>query len=48
MNVGNKIVDGAYSSMIEKLESDNTPSFFFLTYDKYTLGVRNFLYSPLN
>jgi type II restriction enzyme len=44
-NVGKKIVDGAYSTMIERLESDNNPNFFFLTYDKSTLGIRNFLSS---
>ena len=32
--VGKKIVDGAYSSMITRLQSDNNPNFFFLTYDK--------------
>jgi len=45
-NVGKKIVDGAYATMIERLESDNNPNFFFLTYDKSTLGVRNFLTIP--
>ena len=45
-NVGKKIVDGAYATMIERLESDNNPNFFFLTYDKSTLGTRNFLTIP--
>lgn len=45
-NVGMKIVDGAYSTMIERLNSDNNPNFFFLTYDKSTLGIRNFLTIP--
>lgn len=44
--VGKKIVDGAYATMIQRLESDNNPNFFFLTYDKSTLGVRNFLTIP--
>ncbi len=44
--VGKKIVDGAYATMIERLKSDNNPNFFFLTYDKSTLGVRNFLTIP--
>ena len=35
--MGKKIVDGAYSTMIERLKSDNNPNFFFLTYDKSTL-----------
>jgi type II restriction enzyme len=45
-NVGKKIVDGAYFTMIERLKSDNNPNFFFLTYDKSTLGIRNFLTIP--
>lgn len=45
-NVGKKIVDGAYATMIERLESDNNPNFFFLTYDKSTLEIRNFLTIP--
>ena len=44
--MGKKIVDGAYSTMIERLKSDNNPNFFFLTYDKSTFGVRNFLTIP--
>ncbi len=44
--VGKRIVDGAYTTMIAKLRSDNNPNFFFLTYDKSTLGVRNFLTIP--
>jgi type II restriction enzyme len=31
-NLGKKIVDGAYSSMIERITSDVNPNFFFLTY----------------
>ncbi len=45
-NVGKKIVDGAYATMIERLNSDNNPNFFFLTYDKSTLEIRNFLTIP--
>jgi type II restriction enzyme len=45
-NVGKKIVDGAYATMIQRLESDNNPNFFFLTYDKTTLAIRNFLTIP--
>ena len=32
--------------MIERLKSDNNPNFFFLTYDKSTLEIRNFLTIP--
>ena len=45
-DVGKKIVDGAYTSMITRLKSTNNPNFFFLTYDGLTLGVRNFLVIP--
>lgn len=45
-DVGKKIVDGAYSTMIQRLMSDNNPNFFFLTYDKITLEIRNFLTIP--
>jgi len=44
--LGKKIVDGAYSTMIERLKSDNNPNFFFLTYDKSSLEIRNFLAIP--
>lgn len=45
-DVGRKIVDGAYTSMITRLRSDNNPNFFFLTYDALTFGIRNFLVIP--
>lgn len=44
--MGKKIVDGAYSTMIERLTSNNNPNFFFLTYDKSTFEIRNFLTIP--
>lgn len=44
--IGKKIVDGAYTTMIERLKSDNNPNFFFLTYDKSSLRIRNFLTIP--
>jgi type II restriction enzyme len=44
--IGKKIVDGAYSSMIERINSDNNPNFFFLTYDKIKWEVKNFLIIP--
>src|SRR5271169_1860860 len=45
-DVGKKIVDGAYIKMIERLTSDNNPNFFFLTYERSTLEIRNFLTIP--
>jgi len=44
--VGKNIVNGAYSTMIERLISNNNPNFFFLTYDKATFKIRNFLAIP--
>jgi len=44
--IGKKIVDGAYSTMIERLQSDSNPSFFFLNYDKNSYDVINFMVIP--
>jgi type II restriction enzyme len=45
-NLGKKIVDGAYSTMIERLKSDSNPNFFFLNYDKNSFDVTNFIVIP--
>ena len=39
------INDGAYDTMIQRINSDNNPNFFFLTYSK-ALSVTNFLIIP--
>ena len=44
--VGIKIVDGAYRTMIERLQSSNNPNFFLLSYDSESFEVRNFLVIP--
>lgn len=44
--IGEKIVDGAYSTMINRLNANNNPNFFFLTYDKSSYEVNNFLTIP--
>ena len=44
--LGNKITDGAYSTMIERINSQNNPNFFFLNYEKKNLTVSNFLIIP--
>lgn len=41
----NTITDGAYSTMIERINSDNNPNFFFLTYSK-NWSVNDFLIIP--
>ncbi len=45
-NLGGKIVDGAYSTMIERINSTVNPNFFFLTYNKIELSVKDFLIIP--
>lgn len=44
--VGNRILDGAYSTMIERINSDDNPNFFFLTYNSQKWEVSNFLIIP--
>lgn len=44
--LGNKIMDGAYSTMIGRINSQNNPNFFFLNYEKKNLTVNNFLIIP--
>ena len=44
--IGAKIVDGAYRTMIERLQSGNNPNFFFLNYDLKNLDVINFFVIP--
>lgn len=41
-----KIVDGAYGTMIERINSDNNPNFFFLNYSERDLLVKNFVVIP--
>jgi len=43
-SMGKNIVDGAYSRMIERIESSNNPNFFFLNYNDNT--VINFFVIP--
>jgi len=45
-SMGKKIVDGAYTTMIERLQSNSNPNFFFLNYDKKTYDVKNFVVIP--
>ncbi|OGZ67184.1 MAG: restriction endonuclease [Candidatus Staskawiczbacteria bacterium RIFCSPHIGHO2_02_FULL_34_9] len=45
-NVGTKIVDGAYHTMIERLQSSNNPNFFLLNYDIINFNVFNFFVIP--
>lgn len=42
--LSNKILNGAYGTMIKRLMSENNPSFFFLNYNNYE--VQNFIVIP--
>lgn len=42
--LGDKIVDGAYETMIERISSLRNPNFFFMTYDHFI--VNNFIIIP--
>lgn len=44
--LGKKINDGAFSAMIERINSVNNPNFFFLTYNKRDWFVNDFLIIP--
>jgi type II restriction enzyme len=44
--LGKKTLDGAYSTMVERLQANNNPNFFFLTYDKTAFAIRDFLVIP--
>ena len=45
-DLGHKINDGAYSTMIERITSDDNPDFFFMSYSKRELKVRDFILIP--
>ncbi len=44
--LGAKIVDGAYSAMLNRLSEVHNPNFFFLNYDLRSYQVSNFLVIP--
>ncbi|MCK6611607.1 MAG: restriction endonuclease [Bacteroidia bacterium] len=44
-NLSKTISDGAYSSMIERINSENNPNFFFLSYNR-DWSVQDFLIIP--
>lgn len=43
---GNKINDGAYNTMIERITSNNNPDFFFMSYSKKDWKVNDFIFVP--
>lgn len=44
--IANKINDGAYATMIERIQAINNPNFFFMQYNKTDLRVKNFMVVP--
>lgn len=44
--IGKKINDGAYETMIERIQSVNNPNFFFLQYGEHDLCVKNLIMVP--
>ncbi|MFV0431826.1 MAG: DpnI domain-containing protein [Alphaproteobacteria bacterium] len=44
-NMGRQIVGGSYNSMIERINANNNPNFFFMTYTQ-DWNVRDFLVIP--
>ena len=45
-NFANKITDGAYAKMLERLGSGKNPNFFFLSYQPACFEVRSFFVVP--
>lgn len=45
-SIGTKIVDGAYSTMISRLQSANNPNLFILNYNLADYSVKNFFVIP--
>lgn len=45
-SISNKVNDGAYNTMIERITSINNPNFFFMHYNKTNFKVENFVMVP--
>lgn len=45
-SISNKVNDGAYNTMIERIKSINNPNFFFMHYNKCNLRIENFIMVP--
>lgn len=41
-----KINDGAYNTMIDRITSNNNPDFFFMSYSRSELKVKDFIFIP--
>lgn len=45
-SISNKVMDGAYETMIQRIHAVNNPNFFFMHYGKNDLKVKNFIMVP--
>lgn len=45
-NLGHKINDGAYGTMIERITSNDNPDFFFMSYSRKELKVKDLILIP--
>ena len=44
--LGHKVADGAYSTMVERITSNNNPDFFFMSYSKRESRVNDLILIP--
>jgi type II restriction enzyme len=44
--IGNSITDGAYEAMMDAIQNDRTPNFYFMHYDLATWSIKNLLLVP--
>ncbi len=45
-SLSHKVNDGAYCTMIERITSNNNPDFFFMSYSRKELKVKDFIFIP--
>lgn len=45
-NLGSKVNDGAYETMIRRITSNENPDFFFMSYSKKEMKVKDFVFIP--
>lgn len=45
-DIGNQITDGAYSAMIEKIQNNTVPNFFYLNYSPESYNINNLIAIP--
>lgn len=45
-SLGNKVIDGAYETMIERITNNQNPDFFFMSYSKKDMKVNDFVMIP--